>query len=224
MNQYDNRDVALRTANINYMLIGTLLSCSIISHLIANRLIWIAGYPVIPATFSYMLVFSLFDMLAGLNGRRFVIYVLFAEAFINLAWLGFVSLINASPEPDFFTLGQSFRDVFSSVPHIYMANLGGGLIIGIIDVLLFSHWYTKKKMTFFKASFFSTILSICLYTYFTDYFGFKDSYPNHVMLLAHVNTVTNVICVFFYSVLSAWLMKHIGRYIQSNTIHFRSAL
>ncbi|RLV57931.1 hypothetical protein D5018_19960 [Parashewanella curva] len=202
-----------RTANINYVLIGALLSASIISHLIANRLVGIVGFPVIPATFSYMLVFSLSDILASLNSRRFVIFVLLGEAVTNLVWFSFIMGVTSAPEPEFFALGQSYQDVFGSVPQLYLANLGGGLIISIIDILLFSHWYKTKKFTFFKASFFSTIVSISVYTYFTDYFGFRGNYPDHVMLLAHVNAITNVICVFCYSVISAWAMKHILNYV-----------
>ncbi|MBM7070751.1 VUT family protein [Shewanella sp. 202IG2-18] len=208
----------LKRSYINYLLIGLLITSSIASHLMANRLLDIFGFPVIPATFTYMLVFSLSDMLAALNPRRFVVCVLVGEALANLYWVGFATGVNASPAPEFFQLSQSYQDVFGSVPQLFLANLGGGLIISILDIFLFSHWYRVKKHSFFRASLFSTVVSISAYTYFTDYFGFKGSYPHHVLTLAHVNTITNMMFVLVYSIISAYLMKHIIKYIKSSNI------
>ncbi len=206
---------AIRTSKVNYVLIGLLLTVSIVSHLVANRLVLIFDYPIIPSTFTYMAVFSLSDMLASFNSRRFVVLVLLGEAAANLIWLAVVTSVNVAPEPEFFHLGQAYLDVFGSVPKLYAANLCGGLIIGILDMFLFSHCYRVKKLSFFKASLLSTIISISTYTYFTDYFAFKDSYPDHVMMLAHVNTVTNILSVFCYSIVSALVMKKILNYIKS---------
>ncbi len=199
---------------VNYVLISMLLTASIVSHLIAARFVDIGGYPVIPATFTYMLVFSLSDMLAGINGRKFVILVLLGETIVNLAMVATTTAVNATPEPAFFHYGQAYHEVFGGVPQLYIANLGGGLIIGVLDILLFSHWYRVKRMSFFSASFLSTILSLSIYTYFTDYFAFRDNYPEQVHLLAQVNIVTNFACVFCYSVISAWVMTKIARYIK----------
>ncbi|RLV60404.1 hypothetical protein D5018_07030 [Parashewanella curva] len=206
----------LRTTKLNYILIGLLITTSITSHLIANRFIVLFGYPVIPATFTYMLVFSLSDMLAALNNRRFVVWVLVGEALANSYWLMAATGVDISPAPDFFPLAQSYHDVFGSVPELFLANLGGGLIIGIIDILLFSHWYQVKQYPYFKSTLFSTLVSISAYTYFTDYFGFKGNYPESVFLLAHVNIVTNVLCVIVYSILSTLAMKAIREYISTN--------
>lgn len=207
----------LHTSYVNYVLIGLLITSSIASHLMANRLILIFGYPVIPTTFTYMLVFSLSDMLAALNKRKFVVFVLVGEALVNLYCLAFATTVNNASAPEFFLFKQSYQDVFGDIPQLYLSNLGGGLIISILDIFLFSHWYRVKKLSFFKASFFSTIVSISAYTYFTDYFAFKSRYPDQVILMAHVNTVTNLMCVLVYSVISAYLMKRIIKYIRSNS-------
>ena len=208
----------LRTSYVNYVLIGLLITTSIASHLLANRLVLIFDYPVIPATFTYMLVFSLSDMLAALNKRRFVVCVMVGEAVANMYCLAFATSVNASAAPDFFLFKQSYLDVFGNVPQLFIANLGGGLIISILDIFLFSHWYRVKKMSFFKASLFSTIVSISAYTYFTDYFAFNSSYPQKELLMANVNTITNVTSVFVYSIISAYLMKRIVKFIRSNNL------
>lgn len=72
------------------------------------------------------------------------------------------------------------------------------------------------------ASFSSSIITISCYTYVTDYFGFRNAYPDHVLELTIINLVTNFITLLGYSLVGQLAVYAIQRYINGDPIFFRN--
>jgi uncharacterized PurR-regulated membrane protein YhhQ (DUF165 family) len=163
---------------INLFLLTIYLSISIAAHIIANRLVIINGYPIISAGFIYMAVFVLTDVFASFNSRKLVMYIIFCEAFANLIVILYTTWISGMPYPEYFHKAEAYKQVFQPVIVLYIANLGGTIISAIIDLFIFYYLYKQKRWSFFLSSFASSIITISCYTFVTDYFGFRISYPN----------------------------------------------
>lgn len=200
-------------AKINYILLATYLSISITCHAIANRLIAIDNVPIISAGLIYMSVFVLTDVFASFNSRRFVIFIIFLEALANLFFIFYTSFINHMPFPKFFHNRYAYEVVFNPVLMLYIANLCGTLISAIIDLFIFYYLFWRRKWIFIAASFCSSIVTISCYTFITDYVGFKNSYPAHVLELTYINLITNFITLLFYTILGQFLVMLIQTYL-----------
>ena len=117
------------------------------------------------------------------------------------------------PYPAYFQNANSYTEVFSPIIVLYAANLGGTFIAAVVDLFIFYYLYKQRQWMFFLASFCSSIITISCYTYVTDYFGFRHSYPEHVLELTFVNLVTNFITLLGYSILGQFLVNFIQRFL-----------
>ncbi|MCE3237834.1 MAG: hypothetical protein K0R24_815 [Gammaproteobacteria bacterium] len=199
------------------MLLTFYLAISVTAHVIANRLVAIHGFPIISAGFIYMAVFVLTDVFASFNSRRLVILIISLEAIFNLFFIVYTNIISHMPYPSYFHGANAYTEVFSPVIILYAANLGGTFIAAVIDLFIFYYLYKQRQWMFFLASFFSSIITISCYTYVTDYFGFRHSYPNHVLELTFINLLTNFITLLFYSILGQILVNFIQNFLNGRS-------
>jgi uncharacterized PurR-regulated membrane protein YhhQ (DUF165 family) len=213
MNNYFEISYFKKTAKINYILLTIYLAISVTAHAIANRLVTIDGFPIISAGFIYMAVFVLTDIFASFNPRRLVIFILTLEAIFNLFFIIYTNIISSMPYPSYFTNASAYTQVFSPIIILYAANLGGTFIAAVVDLFIFYYLYKQRQWMFFLASFCSSIVTISCYTYVTDYFGFRHSYPDHVLELTFINLLTNFITLLCYSILGQFLVSYIQKYL-----------
>lgn len=202
-----------RLSKVNYVLLALLLVVSCSAHTVANRLVELGGYPIIAAGFIYMQVFIISDVLASYNPRRLVIFFLIIEALFNLFFVTYANKISSMPSPNYFSHADAYITVFGPIPMLYLANLGGTFISAVLDLYIFNYLYNTRKWMFALSSFLSSIFTISCYTYVTDYFGFRDTYPEHVMELTHINLITNFITLFLYAILGQGLVVAIQKYL-----------
>jgi uncharacterized PurR-regulated membrane protein YhhQ (DUF165 family) len=215
MNNYFEISYFKKLAKINYLLLTIYLAISVTAHAIANRLVVIDGFPIISAGFIYMAVFVLTDVFASFNPRKLVIFIITLEAIFNLFFITYTNMISSLPYPSYFTNADAYTQVFSPIIILYVANLGGTFIAAIVDLFIFYYLYKQRQWMFFLASFCSSIVTISCYTYVTDYFGFKSSYPDHVLELTFINLLTNFITLLCYSILGQFLVGHIQKYLNA---------
>ncbi len=215
MNNYFEIKYFKRIARTNYVLITLYLAISLTAHVIANRLVLFDGIPIISAGFIYMGVFVLTDVFATYNPRKLVYLIICLEAFFNLFFILYVSIIVQMPAPNYFPTSSAiaYKTVFSPILILYIANLGGTFISAIVDLSLFYWFYKKLKWYFLSASFTSSIITISVYTWITDYFGFRGTYPNHVIELTAYNLLTNFITLLIYSIIGQILVIGIFKYL-----------
>lgn len=206
MSNYFEINYFKRIAKINYILLTIYLAISVTAHSIANRLVVIHGEPIISAGFIYMAVFVLTDVFASYNPRRLVILIICLESLFNLFFVSYTNIISNMPSPSYFHYVEAYKEVFSPVIALYIANLGGTFLAAIVDLFIFYYLYVQKGWMFFLASFSSSILTISCYTYVTDYFGFRGTYPQHVFELTFINLLTNFITLLIYSIIGQGLV------------------
>ena len=211
MNNYFEINYFKRIAKINYMLLSLYLAISVTAHTVANRLILICDEPIISAGLIYMAVFVITDIFASYNPRKIVILMITLEAFVNLFFIVYTNIVSHMPHPDFFSHAQAYKTVFSPIIILYVANLGGTFISAVIDLFIFYYLYKSRRWPFFLSSFCSSIITISAYTYVTDYFGFRDTYPQHVMELTFINLLTNFITLLAYSIIGQFVVVFIQR-------------
>jgi uncharacterized PurR-regulated membrane protein YhhQ (DUF165 family) len=214
MNNYFETSYLKKTAKVNYILLTIYLAISVSAHAIANRLVLIGDVPIISAGFIYMSVFVLTDVFASFNPRKLVIFIITLEAIFNLFFISYTNIISSLPYPAYFQSADAYKAVFSPIIILYIANLGGTFISAIVDLFIFYYLYRKKNWMFFAASFCSSIITISCYTYVTDYFGFRNSYPDHVLELTFVNLLTNFITLLAYSIIGQFLVNFIHGYLE----------
>ena len=202
-----------RVAKTNYVLLAFYLSLSISAHAIANRLVMVGGYPIISAGFIYMSIFILTDIFASFNPRKLVIMMIMLEAFANLLFITYTNWISGMPYPSYFHHAEAYTIVFRPIIILYLANLGGTLIAAIVDLFIFYYLYKNRQWPFFIASFLSSNVTISCYTFITDYFGFRHSYPEHVFLLTNVNLITNFITLAFYAIVGQFVVMFIQKFL-----------
>lgn len=215
MNSYFELSYAKRSAKVNYVLLTLFLAISVTAHAIANRLVLLGGFPIISAGFIYMAVFVLTDVFASFNPRRLVIFIITLEALFNLFFIGYTNLISHMPHPEYFQNAEAYTEVFSPIMILYAANLGGTFIAAVVDLFIFYYLYKERQWMFFLASFCSSIITISCYTYVTDYFGFRNSYPDHVLELTFINLLTNFMTLLAYSIVGQFLVNYIHRILNS---------
>lgn len=213
MTSYFEINYLKKVSKVNYALLTLLLAVSVSAHIIANRLVIVNGYPIIAAGFIYMSVFVLTDILATFNPRKLVIYFLILEGALNLFCVVYTSTISSMNHPDYFNHADAYNIVFGPIPMLYLANLLGTFFSAVIDLYIFKHLYNVKKWPFAMSSFFSSILTISAYTYITDYFGFRGTYPDHVFDLTHINLATNMITLAAYSSIGQFIATGINKYL-----------
>ncbi|HEY2566751.1 MAG TPA: VUT family protein [Candidatus Aquirickettsiella sp.] len=206
-----------RAAKINYILLTLYLSLSISAHAIANRLVLIDGYPIISAGFIYMSIFILTDVFASFNPRKLVIMMIVLEALSNLIFIVYTNWVSGMPYPVYFHHAEAYTAVFRPIIILYLANLGGTFIAAVVDLFIFYYLYKNKRWPFFIASFLSSIVTISCYTFITDYFGFRHSYPEHVFLLTNINLITNFITLAFYAIVGQFAVMFIQRMLNRET-------
>lgn len=214
MNSYFEISYFKRVAKVNYILLTIYLAVSVSAHAIANRLVLIGDYPIISAGFIYMSVFVLTDVFASFNPRKLVIFMISLEAIFNLFFISYTNMISSMSFPSYFENASAYETVFSPIIILYIANLGGTFISAVVDLFIFYYLYKKKNWMFFMASFCSSIITISCYTYVTDYFGFRNSYPDHVLELTFINLLTNFITLLCYSILGQFLVNFIHGYLE----------
>lgn len=214
MNSYFDLVYLKKTAKVNYVILTIMLAISVSAHAIANRLVEINGYPIIAAGFIYMSVFVITDIFACFNSRKFVIFVLVLEAFFNLFFVLYTTNISGLPYPNYFPNSEAYKIVFQPIAILYIANLGGTFVSAVVDLYIFKFLYNRKKWMFFTSSFFSSIVTISCYTYITDYFGFRELYPDNVIQLTHVNLCTNFITLLIYALIGQFIVSSINRYLK----------
>lgn len=202
-----------RISKVNYIMLAVMLLISCSAHVIANRLVVVHGYPIIAAGFIYMAVFIISDILASYNPQKLVTFFLIIESLFNLFFVIYVTKISSMPYPDYFANAEAYNTVFQPIPMLYLANLGGTFISAIIDLYFFNYLYNKRKWMFASSSFFSSVFTISCYTYITDYFGFRYTYPEHVIELTHINLITNFMTLFIYAIIGQALVATIQKYL-----------
>jgi uncharacterized PurR-regulated membrane protein YhhQ (DUF165 family) len=217
MNSHFEISYFKRVAKINYVLLTIYLAISVTAHAIANRLVIIGGFPIISAGFIYMAVFVLTDVLASFNPRRLVIFIISLEAIFNLFFIVYTNIISNMPYPPYFQNANAYTEVFSPIIILYAANLGGTFIAAVIDLFIFYYLYKQRQWMFFLASFCSSIVTISCYTYVTDYFGFRYSYPDHVLELTFINLLTNFTTLLVYSILGQFLVNYIQKFLNGKS-------
>ncbi len=211
MSTYFEINYFKRVAKINYVLLTIFLAVSACSHAMASRLVLIAGYPLISATLIYMIVFVLTDVFASYNPRRLVVIIICLEALFNLLFVGYANGVASMPYPSYFHYAQAYKQVFSPVVVLYFANLLGISISSLVDLFIFYYLYRRRRWIFFIASFCSSIVTVSLYTYVTDYFAFRDVYPLHLFELIRTNIVSNSVTLLIYSILGQFLVMFIHK-------------
>ena len=137
-----------RAAIANYILLAVYLTISITAHTIANRLIQIAGEPIISAGLIYMSVFVITDIFASYNTRKFVIFMISLEALANLFFIIYTNSISNMPHPIFFHNAAAYNSVFSPIIILYVSNLGGTFISAVIDLFIFFYLYKNRRWPF----------------------------------------------------------------------------
>jgi len=213
-----------RVAKVNYVLLTLYLAISVTAHAIANRLVLVSNVPIISAGFIYMAVFVLTDVFATFNPRRLVIMMISLEALFNLFFVLYTNIISNMGYPDYFHNAESYKQVFNPIIMLYVANLGGTFIAAVIDLFIFYYLYKKRQWMFFMASFFSSIITISCYTYITDYFGFKDAYPDHVLELTFINLITNFITLLAYSIAGQFLVYFIQKILNGRKFKYETQI
>jgi len=217
MSNYFEINYFKRVAKTNYVLLTLYLAISVTAHAIANRLVLVDHLPIISAGFIYMAVFVLTDVLASYNPRRLVIFIICLEALFNLFFITYTNLISHMSFPLYFHNVQAYQQVFSPIIILYIANLLGTFISATLDLFIFYYLYKTRRWMFFLASFCSSIITISCYTYITDYFGFRHSYPHHVLELTLVNLFTNFITLLIYSLIGQFLVVLIQKYLSKRS-------
>lgn len=217
MSNYFEINYFKRVAKANYILLALYLAISVTAHTIANRLILIDGEPIISAGLIYMAVFVITDIFASYNPRRLVILMIFLEAMVNLFFIVYTNIIAHMPHPTFFHNIEAYKEVFSPIIILYVANLGGTFISAVIDLFIFYYLYKNRRWPFFLASFLSSIVTISAYTYVTDYFGFRHSYPQHVMELTFINLLTNFLTLLAYSIIGQFVVAFIQKILNKRS-------
>lgn len=165
-----------------------------------------------------MAVFVLTDVFASFNSRKLVIYIIFCEAFANLIVILYTNWISGMPYPDYFYGAEAYKQVFQPIIILYISNLGGTIISAIIDLFIFYYLYKQKRWSFFISSFASSIITISCYTFVTDYFGFRISYPEHLWVLTNINLITNLITLLFYSIIGQFIVALIQKFLNERPI------
>lgn len=217
MNSYFELIYIKRTAKINYTLLTFYLAISVTAHAIANRLVLLGGIPLISAGFIYMAVFVLTDVFASYIPRRLVILIITLEVLFNLFFIVYTNIISQMPYPEYFQNAAAYKEVFNPIIILYIANLGGTFIAAVVDLFIFYYLYKERQWMFFLASFCSSIITISCYTYVTDYFGFRNSYPDHVLELTFINLLTNLLTLLAYSILGQFLVNYIQRILNNQS-------
>ena len=151
------------------------------------------------------------------NPRKLVILIITLEAFFNLFFVAYTNVISNMPYPDYFQYAGAYKDVFGPIAILYVANLGGTFIAAVVDLFIFYYLYKERQWMFFLASFCSSIITISCYTYVTDYFGFRNSYPDHVLELTFINLLTNFMTLLAYSILGQFLVNYIQRILNNQS-------
>lgn len=198
-----------RLAKINYVLLVIYISISITAHIIANRLSMVDGFPIISAGYIYMACYVLTDVFACFNSRRLVIMLICLEALANIIVISITNIVSNLPYPDFFHHVQEYKVVFSPIFVLYFANLTGTFVASVVDLFIFYYLYRMRRWYFTFASLTSSVFTLTMYTYITDYFGFRESFPNHVMQITNVNVVTNFITLVIYTLLAQILVFYL---------------
>lgn len=196
----------IKKETANYITLFLLLSFSMTSHLIAYHLINVFGMPVIPSSLTYMICFVIVDIAATFNNRRFLLFLIMLETMANLIMLSMTNIVTSMPAPDILINKESYNEVFNPITTMYFANILGSLIAFSLDALIFFHFYNKKKMPFLESSIISSLIVIITYTIITDYFAFKDMYPNSLTTITIVNIFTNIVFVSSLTVIAKYII------------------
>ncbi len=213
MNNYFEFNYFKKVSKINYIILTLFITLSIISHIIAFRLIEINNYSIFPSSFTYMACFVLVDVMASYNSRKFIILAIILEGVMNFLMLLITNLICQLPHPEYVNNTQAFIDVFTPIKYLFFANLLGSFIAFLFDSTIFYYLYKSKNYSFITSSIISSLAIILIYTVITDYYAFKLFYSDHIYELIITNIVTNLISIVVYAILSRWLVINIFNYL-----------
>lgn len=204
-----------KLSGVNYVLLTLFISLSIISHLIAFRLVKVGDFTVFPSSFTYMMCFIIVDIISSYNSKKFILLALSLEAVMNFLMLVITGIVIKLPCPDYLHNPEFFTAVFTPIQSLFFANLLGSFIAFSIDSAIFYYMYKVKKYSFLISSITSSFFIIIIYTIITDYYAFKDFYTEHLNELIVTNIITNLLSVIVYAILSRYLVASIFKYLNN---------
>lgn len=191
---------------VNVFLVSCFITLSITSHVIAFKVVEIRGVDIIPSSATYMMCFVILDLISIINKKKIIYLLITIEAMANICMITVTTIVAYAPSPDYVLVSESYKDVFTPIIIMYVANTVGSLVAFILDYKLFSSLY--YKFGFLISSLISSIVIILAYTTITDIMAFKFVYPEHYLNLTTVNVITNII---FLSVVTTIVTPFVGK-------------
>lgn len=197
------------------LLIITTISClyvtlSLACDPAAYRLVNIGGYAM-GGSFFYAALYTLLDILTRVTGRKNVYILIFVFHICDLIFsytLYFVSLL---PLPVHYNY-PGFNTVLSSLPRLFWSGIVGAIIAGMIEVTIYAS-LQKRINNFFLASGLSTLIIMLAHNVPTDYFAFKELYPQKVWQIVFMNFTVSILLLLIYTILGQFILKIINKYI-----------
>lgn len=202
-----------RLARINYAFLCLFICLSMVSHLIAFRLVEIWGVPLFPSSLTYMMCFVIIDILATYNTVKFLWMVVIIESAANLILITTSHQVIYAPHPNFFTDADAYVVVFSPIVTLYVSNLIGSFIGFALNTILFIFFLKAKKLSFIISSFLSSFIVVIIYTTTTDYLSFSSQYPKQVTDLTLFNIISNLAVIASLIVPSRKIVFWINAYL-----------
>ena len=175
----------------------------------AYRLVSVAGLPIGGSSFIYAGLYTLLDMLTRITGRNNVIKLIFVFHLCDLLFSYILYFISMAPLPSDYSY-HSYNTVISSFPRLFWSGILGAIIAGVVEVTIFA-FIQKRIRNFGIASGISTIIILSAHNIPTDYFAFKDLYPNKVTQLVGMNFLVNIISLLVYITLGQISLKLIQK-------------
>lgn len=216
----DNYKYKYKLLKVNIIMLYVILLSSIISHMIAGKIISIFGIPIISSTFTYMFVISsIYFVRAYSSIKNALILIFFEITFIGI-FSTFNNYISNFKSPEWVIFNEhNFGYVMHTVQKLYFDNLIGFIALIIVDLLLFSFLFSRVfykfrlRVNYFLSTIITMLITLSIYTYITDYLFFHNYYPNQWFYLTNINFISNAILVAMYSMFFSIILKNTIKYI-----------
>ena len=201
-------------SNKKFLIILTIsliyLTFSLACDPLAFRLINLFGITISGSVMLYPALYPMLDMLTRLIGKHLTIAIIIAFHFCDFLYSYALYLVNKIAPPISFHTLASYNTVITPIPRMFWAGIIGAIAAGIIEVLIYATIQRKIK-NFFFSSLIATAIVVVGHGIPTDYFAFKNIFPEQVWRLVFCNISMNIVILTVYITLASLAMKVIGK-------------
>lgn len=201
------RSIVMKDDKIKLVIIiSSVISLSIASHLICYSLFNFLGMLIIPSSFTYMLVLALMNLLAVTYSRGVVLITIIMEGISNFLILIIINIVLKILALTNSANATQLDKVIFLYGNMFTANIIGSTFAYIANFIIFNYLYTK--FNYFTSGFFTTLVLILIYTPLTDSIAFGQLFPLHIKEIITTNIFSNMVFFSFWSLLiSMYLTK-----------------